>query len=336
MLTHRNREPTLPKTSDNPYAVMSFGDHLEELRRRLIFAIAGILPTFFLAIAIGRPVLGMLMVPIRASLRAANQPAALLATGPFEAFGTYFRVVLVITILISAPWVIYQLWQFISPGLYQAERRFAYLLIPMSAILTIIGVLFLYFAVLPVILTFLVTFGSNIGKLDVATGPVPAEVQLSTVAVLDYDPESPAVGQEWINASLRQLRFCIGLENDRPLIVGVELSSTAGILQQYRISEYVKVLLNFALAFGVAFQMPLVVLLLGWAGIIERQTLARYRRHVCAICAVLGAALTPADPISMLLMMIPLYLLFELGMFLLAVLPAHRVAGARKEGDVAD
>lgn len=336
MLTHQLREQTLPPTSDNPFAVMSFGDHLEELRRRLVFAIAGILPIFFFAIAVGRPVLGMLMVPIRASLRAANQPAALLATGPFEAFGTYFRVVMVITILISAPWVVYQLWRFISPGLYHAERRFAYLLIPMSALLTMVGVLFLYFAVLPVILTFLVTFGSNIGKLDISSGVVPPDVQLSSIVVLDYDPETPAVGQEWINTSLRQLRFCIGLEEDNPVIVGVELSSTAGILQQYRISEYVKVLLNFALAFGVAFQMPLVVLLLGWAGIIDRQTLAKYRRHVCAVCAVLGALLTPADPISMLLLMIPLYLLFELGMFLLVVLPAHRVAGTRKEGDVAD
>ncbi|KAA0213734.1 MAG: preprotein translocase subunit TatC [Leptolyngbya sp. PLA3] len=315
---------------------MSFGDHLDELRRRLLLAIAGILPIFFVAMGVGRPLLGLLMDPIRASLRAANQPSALLATGPFEAFGTYFRVVLVVTILAGAPWIVYHLWKFVSPGLYAAERRFAYLLVPMSALLTFVGVAFFYFVILPVVLAFLVNFGSTLGKMDIAVGPLPEGVTLTSVAVLDHDPVDPVVGQEWINTALRQVRFCIGTENERPVIVGAELSSTAGVLQQYRISEYVKMLLNFALAFGVAFQMPIVVLLLGWAGIIDRQTLARYRRHVCAVCAVLGALLTPADPLSMLLMAIPLYLLFELGMILLVVLPADRVAGTRKEGNVAD
>lgn len=336
MLHPRNREPDLPETSDNPFAIMSFGDHLEELRRRIILAIAGIIPIFFVAMSIGRPLMGILMAPIRASLRAANQPAALLATGPFEAFGTYFRIVMVVTILAAAPWIVYQLWRFVSPGLYETERRFAYLLVPMSAVLTLVGVLFFYYVILPVVLAFLVTFGTNIGKLDIPTGPLPQGVQLTSIAVLDYDPQAPAVGEEWINTTLRQLRFCIAMHNDEPVVVGAELSSTAGILQQYRISEYVKMLLNFALAFGVAFQMPIVVLLLGWARIIRRETLAKYRRHVIAICAVLGAILTPADPLSMLLMAIPLYLLFELGMILLVVLPAHRVAGKRKEGDVSD
>lgn len=322
--------------SDNPLAVMSFGDHLDELRRRLILAIVGILPIFFVAMSVGRPLLALLMTPIRESLRAANQPSALLATGPFEAFGTYFRVVLVVTILASAPWIVYQLWKFVSPGLYSAERRFAYLLVPMSAILTVLGVTFFYFVILPIVLAFLVHFGSTLGKMDIAAGPLPDGVTLSSVVVLEHDPIDPVIGQEWINTDLRQLRFCVGVENGSPLIVGAELSSTAGVLQQYRISEYVKMLLNFALAFGVAFQMPIVVLLLGWAGIVDRDTLARYRRHVCAVCAVLGALLTPADPLSMILMAVPLYLLFELGMILLVVLPAERVAGTRKEGNVAD
>ncbi|MCL4221426.1 MAG: twin-arginine translocase subunit TatC [Phycisphaerales bacterium] len=316
--------------------MMSFGDHLDELRRRLILAIAGILPIFFLAMGVGRPLLALLMTPIRESLREANQPSALLATGPFEAFSTYFRVVLVVTILISAPWIVYQLWKFVSPGLYAAERRFAYLLVPMSAVLTVVGVAFFYFVILPVVLAFLVQFGSTLGKMDITTGPLPRGVTLSSIAVLDYDPIAPVVGQEWINTSLRQIRFCIGTDGGKPTVVGAELSSTAGVLQQYRISEYVKMLLNFALAFGVAFQMPIVVLLLGWAGIVDRQTLARYRRHVIAACAILGALLTPADPLSMMLMAIPLYLLFELGMVLLVVLPADRVAGTSKEGNVAD
>ena len=76
----------------------------------------------------------------------------------------------------------------------------------------------------------------------------------------------------------------------------------------------------------VAPQTPIVVLLLGWSRLIERQTMAKYRRHVVMVCAVVSAIVTPADAVSMLMLGIPMYLLFELGMLLLMVLPAERVA----------
>lgn len=321
-------EPQLAAKSENHTAVMSFGDHLDELRLRLVLAIAGIIPIFFLAMAVGKPVMAMLMVPIRAKLRDANQPAALLATGPFEAFGTWFRVVIVLTILVGAPWLVFQLWRFISPGLHRSERRFAYLLMPMSMVLTIVGELFLYYVILPVILAFLIGFGTSVARMDIETIALPAGVEVAHVVVLEADPEAPESGDLWINTAIRQLRVCIGATAEgKPLVLGTELAETAGVVQQYRISEYVKMLLNFALAFGIAFQMPLVVLLLGWVGIVDRAWLAKYRRHVAGVCAVLGAMLTPADPVSMLLLAIPLYLLFELGMVLLVLLPARRVAG---------
>ncbi len=324
----------MPTPDSNPnakrpasdHALMSFGDHLDELRKRIIYALLGIIPIFFLAMALGKPVLEVLMIPIRASLRSANQPASLIATAPFEGFGTWFRVVLVLTILAGGPWIVYQLWRFIAPGLYNSEKRFAYLLMPMSILLTCVGVTFLYYVILPVILTFLITFGTNVGKLEVAVAPLPQGVALSSIVILEVDPPNPEVGNIWLNRSLKQLRVCIDAE-PAPLIIGMELASTAGVLQQYRISEYVKMLLNFALAFGIAFQMPLVVLLLGWAGIVDRPWLAKYRRYVIAGCAIISAILTPADPLSMVLLALPLYGLFELGMLLLILLPADRVAG---------
>lgn len=306
---------------------MSFGDHLDELRKRLIYALLGIVPIFIIALAVGQSVLELLMIPIRESLRAANQPSSLMATAPFEAFGTYFRVVLVLTILTGGPWVVYQLWRFIAPGLYDSEKRFAYLLMPMSITLTCLGVLFLYYVMLPVVLTFFIAFGTNVGRIDVTNAPLPQGITLSSIVVLPDDPDTPEPGQMWVNQSLRQLRICVSKTDDQAAVMGVELAATAGVLQQYRISEYIKMLLNFALAFGVAFQMPIVVLLLGWAGIVERAWLAKYRRHVIAICVILSAILTPADPLSLVLLAVPLYGLFEFGMLLLRFLPAHRVAG---------
>lgn len=314
-------------SSQAAQAVMSFGDHLDELRKRLIYALLGIVPIFIIALAVGQSVLELLMIPIRESLRAANQPSSLMATAPFEAFGTYFRVVLVLTILTGGPWVVYQLWRFIAPGLYDSEKRFAYLLMPMSITLTCLGVLFLYYVMLPVVLTFFIAFGTNVGRIDVTNAPLPQGITLSSIVVLPDDPDTPEPGQMWVNQSLRQLRICVSKTDDQAAVMGVELAATAGVLQQYRISEYIKMLLNFALAFGVAFQMPIVVLLLGWAGIVERAWLAKYRRHVIAICVILSAILTPADPLSLVLLAVPLYGLFEFGMLLLRFLPAHRVAG---------
>ena len=324
----------MPKQSEKHQGVMSFGDHLDELRSRLIWSIIGIIPIFFLAMALGKPILTMLMVPIRAKLRAENQPSALLATGPFESFGTWFRVVIVFTILVGAPWLIFQLWKFISPGLYKSEKRFAYLLMPMSFTLTVIGEIFLYFVILPVVLAFLIGFGTSVAQMEIPTAPLPEGITPSSIVILEADPLSPKPGDIWINEPMRQLRICIaGAGNGPPLVLGTEFSETAGVVQQYRISEYVKMLLNFALAFGIAFQMPLVVLLLGWVGIVTRELLGKYRRYVAAGCAVLGAMLTPADPVSMFLLAGPLYLLFELGLILLRFLPADRVAGTDRERD---
>jgi sec-independent protein translocase protein TatC len=106
--------------------------------------------------------------------------------------------------------------------------------------------------------------------------------------------------------------------------VGSELVAGAGITQQYRVSEYIKTVLMMGLAFGVGFQTPVVVLLLGWAGIVTREFLARYRRYAVAAPRSSGRPDAHADPVSMILMAIPLYLLFELGMLLLIVFPPGR------------
>ncbi|MEC9374503.1 MAG: twin-arginine translocase subunit TatC, partial [Planctomycetota bacterium] len=102
------------------------------------------------------------------------------------------------------------------------------------------------------------------------------------------------------------------------------------IAQQYRISEYVNLFLALGLVFAVAFQLPLVMLLLGWSGIAGPESFTGKRRYVFFACAIAGAILTPADPVSMVLLTVPLYLLFEGGILLMRFLPATRVAGERE------
>lgn len=316
----------------NP-AVMPLGDHLEELRRRVVFALLGLAPILVGCLIAGRWLLDRLIEPAQAALRAQGLPAALQATSPLETFGSYLKVSIIATVLLGSPWLLYQLWLFVAPGLYARERRFVHLLVPMSALLTVTGTAFLYFVLLPVILAFFIGFGATIGRLDPRVAEAPAGLVLPTLPVLEHDPPSPEIGAEWVNLRLMQRRTCIAYEGDRPIVLGIELTRGAGVQQQYRVSEYISMVLSLAIAFAAGFQTPVVVLLLGWAGIVERATLARYRRQVAMVCAIAGALLTPADPVSMILLAVPLYLLFELGMILLVVMPAERVArGFRGEG----
>lgn len=307
-----------------PQAEMTLGEHLEELRRRIILALLGVVPIFVTALAFGRPILAFLIEPLRDELRAASQPSGLLATGPFETFAVYLQISFIATVLLGSPWLLYQLWMFVAPGLYSRERRFVHILVPLSTILTVISAAFLYLIVLRVILAFFIGFGTQLGQSRTPIVELAPGVQMPEVPVLRGDPPDPQPGQLWINTDTMQLRTAVPITDGTVARVGAELVAGAGITQQYRVSEYVKTVLNLALAFGVGFQTPVVVLLLGWAGIVGREWLGRYRKQAVAVCVVLGAVLTPADPLSMVLLAGPLYLLFELGMLLLIVFPPTR------------
>lgn len=312
---------------------MSLGEHLEDLRRRVILAIVGLVPIFVLGLVVGQPVLRLLIHPVQQAMHEAGLPAVLQVTSPVEGFGAYVRVAVVITLVVGSPWVLYQLWLFVAPGLYAAEKRFVHVLIPLSSVLSIAGVVFMYLVILPVVLGFFIKFSSQIGQLESPVVEVPQGVVLSTVPVLQGDPASPAVGAEWINLVLQQRRVCVGYEGDTPTILASELTRGSGIVQQYRISEYVKMLLSLSVAFAIGFQTPVVVLVLGWAGLVDRALLGRMRKQTVMICAVASAILTPADPLSMILLAVPLYLLYEFGGLLLWLMPAGAVAPSETDDD---
>lgn len=318
---------------------MTFGEHLDDLRRRLILALCGLLPIAVGALIVGIPVLEFLIAPVQIELRARGLPASLQATGPGETFGSYLRVSVAMTVVVGAPWVLYQLWLFVSPGLRAAERRVTFFLLPLSITLTISGLLLMYMYMLPLVLAFFIGFGSEIGRQTPIVSPLPPGITLPAIPVLAADPPTPAIGECWINTDLMQIRYCIAITGEGNAavrtIAGSELVAAPGILQQYRISEYIKLLTSLAISFIAGFQTPVVVLLLGWAGIVEVATLTRYRRQAIMVCAVVGSVLTPSDPISLFFLAVPLYLLFELGVVLLRWFPTTRIMG-KEPSDAGD
>lgn len=319
----------MTRAPDPPHhaAVMSFGDHLEELRRRVLWGLLGVVPIFAVSLVFGGWLIEVLMAPVQAALRRAELPPTLQSTGALESIGAYVKVTLAVTLVLGLPWIIYQLWLFVAPGLHAHERRFAQLLLPMSAVLSLAGLAFLYFVMLPAMLFFLVSFGAGLGRPTVVAAPLPPGITLPTVPMLDFDPADPPPGSTWYNRSLGEMRFARPDPAGGVEVVGTPMGVTAGIAQQYRIGEYTGLVFFLAVAFALGFQTPVVVLLLGWIGLVERRFLARNRKYAVFIAAIASALLTPTpDPISMTVLAVPLYLLFELGLILLKVLPPSRVA----------
>lgn len=312
--------------------VMSFGDHLEDLRKRLIWALVAPIPIFALALVFGGGILAVLVRPLKNQLEAAGQGSDLLATNVLEPFTSYLLVAFIITLLVSMPWVIVQLWLFIAPGLHHYERRMVYFLIPLSGLLTIVAMAFLYYLMLPVSLFFLIGFGTDLISEDPGAAVMPPGVIAPTIPVLPGDPPLAdlVVGQQWINERLNELRVKV----DEDTIAGVGLSAGGLIEIKPRIGEYIKMIFWLGLVFALAFQLPLVLMLLGWVGILRPEDLTRFRRQVILVCAIAGALLTPQDPFSMVLMAGALYLLFEFGILLMRTVTPARIMGTDgAEGD---
>src|SRR5207244_5311992 len=123
----------------------------------------------------------ILLAPILHALAKAGIPQSLLATAPLEAFMTYIKVSLLLAVMIAAPWFLYQLWLFVAPGLYYRERRFIHVLAPLSVTLTALGTLFMYYIMLPIVLTFCLGFAWDIPRPPIATAPLPAGLILPTI-----------------------------------------------------------------------------------------------------------------------------------------------------------
>lgn len=319
---------------DFTQGVMSFGDHLEELRRRVILSLVVPFPVALLLFMIAPHIREILMRPALAAMEANGLPARMQALGPAEVLTTDLKLSIIGALVFTAPWIIWQGWKFIEPGLYRQEKRFVRFLVPGSAILMLSGLAFLYFVMLPLMLQVLISFGipgpeNAFGIPDVETRIASSDADgIPVFPVLTEAPVDPAPGQSWIDPASRSLFVVVptAVDGDAYELLSVPLGRAGTISQEFRLGEYIGFVLTLAIAIAVAFQMPLVILLLGWVGIADRGFLQRNRRYALLVCAVLGAILTPADIVSMVLLFIPLYLLYEFGILLLAVAPADRVA----------
>jgi sec-independent protein translocase protein TatC len=295
---------------------MTIGEHLEELRRRVILGLVGFALVFIVCLVFGDPVLRFFCRPLYQILEAKGLTPQLQYTELGEPFVVWIRVSLVVAAAISSPWVIYQLWQFVAAGLYPHERKYVTRYAPLSIALLICGMLFVYFLVLPWTIEFFIQFGNTIEMTD-AHASTTQPYTPTTLPVLNGNPISPREGELWFDSSTGRMKTFIGGQT-RSFRVATETLLTPDI----KLSEYISLVIGMLVVFGISFQLPLVVLALARIGIVELDQLKRMRKYVYFALAILATAITPGDVLTAsVALTVPLCLLYELGIWLARVGP---------------
>ncbi len=245
-----SRKKNNKKTKTSLDTTMSLGDHLEELRKRLISAIVGLVIAVVICLCFGKYIVAFIEKPFVDKL---GEEARLQSIAPAEGIISYMKIGLIAGVILASPWIFYQLWQFVAAGLYPNEKRYVYKSIPFSAGLFITGALFFIFIIAPETLGFFVLF------------------------------------------------------NERFL----------GISSNFTFANYISFIGMLTLIFGIAFQTPIAIFVLYKTGLVSIADFRKFRKYVFFGIVVVASAVIPgSEPISLFAMVIPMSLLYELGILL--------------------
>jgi len=154
----KKKKPKKPRP-DIVDTTMSLGDHLEELRARILLALLGLIVGTIAGLIFGKQIMGFVLAPYNRI--APNTPLVVL--GIPDAFVAYFKISMMAGIILMSPWIFYQLWAFVAAGLYRHERAYVYRSLPFSVFLFVAGAMFFLLAVAPLSLKFFIGFGQWLG-----------------------------------------------------------------------------------------------------------------------------------------------------------------------------
>ena len=221
---------------------MSFLEHLGELRQRITWSLVSLLVGVLATIPFSQRLIDYLARPVR---KTGNK---LVFLSPTEAFWVQMKVALLAGLFVAAPAILFQVWRFVAPGLYEHEKKYAVPFVIVGSLLFIGGGAFAMFVVIPYAISFLLSFG------------------------------------------------------------------TADLVPMISIGNYMDFMLKFTLAFGLVFELPVVITLLSRLGVVTPKTLAKNRKYAVLGAFVVAAILTPTpDMFNQALMAGPLIILYEVG-----------------------
>jgi sec-independent protein translocase protein TatC len=295
---------------------MTIGEHLEELRRRFVLGLVGFAIVAVFCFIFGDRMVSYFCQPLVQALEGIEASPQIYITDASSGFVVYMQISLICAAAISGPWMLYQLWLFVAAGLYPHERKYITKYVPLSITLFIAGMLFVYFLVLPWTLSFFLKFAANIPLYPSGLGPGSVKVDpaepLPKVPWLEGDPNKAPDGSLWYNNKTRRLMM---------MVAGVPRVLPFGpanlIAPHITLPNYIDLVVGMLIVFALAFQMPLVVLALLRIGIVELEAAKAARKYVYFAMVIVSAVITPGDVITATVaLMIPLCLLYELGIFL--------------------
>lgn len=271
-------------------------EHLAELRTRLIRSVLAFLVGIVLAFVVAEPILQYLLGPIEATLRDLGDPAPTLQyTSPQEYLFTLFRISMVFGFALAFPVIGFQMWRFVAPGLYKAEKGAFLPFLLASPVMFFLGASFAHLVVTPLAMQFFLGFA------DVSS--IFANLLSGTVSDL---PSDAAVVPETKD--------------------GVRITFFG------KVNESLDITLKFIMAFGLCFQLPVLLTLMGKAGLVSAEGLANVRKYAVVAILVLAALVTPPDVITQGILFVVVYGLYEMSIFLVRRVERKREARLRAEG----
>jgi sec-independent protein translocase protein TatC len=309
---------------------MTLGEHLEELRSRIVRALIALgLGAILSFVCIGY-VMSFILWPMYGVLKSHHLPATLYQFSPEEMFVMELKVAFIAGFILTAPYGLAQIWGFIAAGLYKHERRWVRRFLPVSIALFFIGALFMQFTVAPIMMKFFIEYRTTYPDISkylphwltgfdtTPIGGKPEEHAVwpatQPVPVLATDPKNPPEGAPWLSQGSDEIRIRFG---DKVYSMGplTEVKDGNRVVPMIRLTDYVVLVAGMMAAFGIGFQMPVVVALIATLGIASAKEMAGFRRHVYFAIAVAAAIITPsADALSMMALMVPMVALFEIGL----------------------
>jgi len=398
----------LPKLSD-PDLRMSLLDHLEELRSRLLKCTLAVLGLGVLGLIFARPIFGILMKPILDALPVDGR--ALVYTSGIEEINVLMKVGLYCGLFLTTPVILWQIWGFVSPGLYPSERKFATPFVLFGSAAFVGGLLFCYFGLLPTMFQFLLQEGDSgvlqqrldsgrmkeaealrflrIGEMEragevaktavaalraegdgqaqasdsVAPGLVDATARLDGLGrMIDAAAEGAGPSARPVLRKVMEKRLAAvealdkgdyatvgkALDESMGLLAGVAPLHTNQLAEVWKLekdlsagkarfqaqtwtrpmltmNEQLSLVLMLELAFGVIFELPLVMALLAVVGLMKSRWLMKYQRHAFVVCLILAAIITPTgDAVNLALMAGPMFMCFEVGVIAVWLIEKRR------------
>lgn len=290
----------MSQTDDVEDSTAPLIEHLAELRTRLIRAVMAFAVGVILAFIVAEPILQFLVKPIEETLRALGDPSPTLQyTSPQEYLFTLFRISMVFGFALSFPMIGYQLWRFVAPGLYKTEKGAFLPFLIASPFMFLLGASFAQLVVTPLAMQFFLGFAdvSSIfaNLLSRAAGDVPSDIAVDMAVV----PETAD---------------------------GVRITFFG------KVNESLDITLKFIMAFGMCFQLPVLLTLMGKAGLVSADGLGAMRKYAVVAILLLAALVTPPDVITQLILFVVVYGLYEISIFLVRRVEAKREEKLRAEG----